>query len=65
MDKIPRQKAGVVLFSVSGTCAALLLFVNKPDVCDFCPQAVFELVLVAFFRSSSALYFILMYIYMV
>ena len=65
VDKVPRQKAGMVLFGIAGSCASLLLFITKPVGCDFCPQAVAELIIVAIFRSSSALYFILMYIYMV
>lgn len=65
VDKVPRQKAGMILFSIAGLCASILLFISKPAGCEFCPEAVFELVIVAVFRSSSALYFIIMYIYMV
>lgn len=65
IDKVPRQKAGVVLYSVAGACACVLLFTNKPKDCDFCAEAMIELIFVAIFRSSSALYFIVMYIYMV
>lgn len=65
VDKIPRVKAGIFLFSIAGFCSSLLLFIYKPPGCDFCPEAVAELIIVAIFRASSALYFILMYIYMV
>ena len=59
------MKAGIVLFSIAGLSASILLFINKPAGCDYCPEAVIELIIVALFRASSALYFILMYIYMV
>lgn len=30
VDKVPRQKAGMILFSVAGLCASILLFISKP-----------------------------------
>ncbi len=40
VDKIPRQKAGLVLYSVAGLCASLLLFIVKPNDCgSFCIEA--------------------------
>lgn len=65
IDKIPRVTAGMVLFSIAGVCSSSLLFIIKPLDCKFCPEAVAEIIIVALFRASSALYFILMYIYMV
>ena len=40
VDKVPRQKAGMILFSISGVCASMLLFINKPSDCDFCTEAI-------------------------
>lgn len=36
VNKIPRQKAGVVLFLISGICSVALLFIHKPTDCDLC-----------------------------
>lgn len=40
VDRVPRQKAGMVLFGIAGLCASLLLFITKPVGCDFCGQAI-------------------------
>ena len=65
VDFIPRQKASIILFSMAGLCAAIILFLGKPKDCDFCSEAIIELIIVAIFRASSSLQFIIMYIYLV
>jgi len=41
IDKIPRKKAGVILFAIAGACASLLLFITKPNDCGgFCVEGV-------------------------
>ena len=65
IDYIPRQKAAMILYAISGLCSSILLFINKPSGCDFCPEAIVELFIIAIFRAASALQYILMYIYIV
>lgn len=37
VNKIKRQRSGLILFSVAAICASLLLFITKPADCgDFC-----------------------------
>lgn len=42
VNKLQRQRSGIILFSVAAVCASLLLFVTKPADCgDFCFEAGF------------------------
>lgn len=65
IEKIPRKMAGVILFSISGISASILLFFVKPKDCDFCFEAIIELIIIAIFRTSISIYFIINYIYLV
>jgi hypothetical protein len=36
VNNLPRQKAGITLFSITSLCASLLLFITKPPGCQYC-----------------------------
>ena len=65
IDKIPRLQAGLILFSINGICAFILLFLEKPEDCDFCAISIVELIIIFIFRLSISCYFIILYVYMV
>ena len=55
----------MVLFGVNGICTFILLFLEKPDDCDFCTESIIELVIIFVFRLSIASFYIILYIYLV
>ena len=65
IHKFPRVTAGYVLLSLSGICCFILLFLEKPDDCDFCTASIVELIIVFAFRLFLSCYFITLYLYIV
>ena len=46
INRLPRLWSGLILFSIDGVCSCFLLFLEKPENCDFCGASIIELIIV-------------------
>lgn len=63
IDKIKRKKYCIILFGIATVICGILIFLVKPDNCDYCATVYVQLGLVFIFRFCISMQFTLMLIY--
>ena len=63
IERMPRQKLGVVMFALAGICSGILIFVTKPKDCDLCVESIIEIAIITIFRFAISFYFCFFQIY--
>ena len=63
IEKIPRQKSGVISLAMTSLFYGILVFVEKPENCDGCWQSYLELLCVFSARFFTAFYFSVFFLY--
>lgn len=65
IEKQPRKLLCIALIGLATLCAAIMVFVRKPEDCDGqCGEAIIELILIFIFRFSVSMEFTVMIIFL-
>ena len=63
VESLPRQKTGIVCFSIAALFNGILVFVEKPDNCDGCFENYLEIFCIFSSRFFVSFYFSLFFLY--
>ncbi len=64
IQKMPRRKTGIILFTIVAVLSFILAFLERPKDCDGCAHQVIELIVAFLFRSCVSLFFCIFEVYM-